>query len=135
MIIVDSSVLITFFRFGRTKNREAAALARCEEAGVAFFIPCFCLQELLQGAKDQHEWSRLHRYLGSQNILEPGSGASYVEAARIYFDARRKGLTIRSTIDALIAQICLEQDGYLLHCDQDFGRIKKVRPKLKIFEP
>ena len=54
--------------------------------------------------------------------------ASRVDAARIYFDCRRKGLTVRSAADCLIAQIALERDFSLLHDDCDFEAIGKVRP-------
>ena len=48
-------------------------------------------------------------------------------AARIYFDCRRKGITVRSTIDCFIAALVLEVDGVLLHDDDDFDRIREVR--------
>jgi hypothetical protein len=51
-----------------------------------------------------------------------------VAAARTWFDARRRGLTIRSAADCLIAQIALENDAFLLHDDDDFERIARVRP-------
>lgn len=52
---------------------------------------------------------------------------SHVEAARIYFECRRKGLTVRSTTDCLIAQIALEHGFSLLHEDRDFDAIQRVR--------
>jgi predicted nucleic acid-binding protein len=51
-----------------------------------------------------------------------------VAAARIFFDCRRRGLTVRSAVDCLIAQLVLEVDGVLLHDDDDFERIRTVRP-------
>ena len=87
------------------------------------------LQEILQGAKDEKEWKLLDNYLAEQELLFASDPAtSYRNAARIYFDCRRKGLTIRSTIDCYIAQLVLEQDGTLLHNDGDFKSIQKVRP-------
>ena len=49
-------------------------------------------------------------------------------AGRIYFDCRRKGLTVRSTIDCLIAQLALEHDLSLLQDDQDYRAIREIRP-------
>jgi predicted nucleic acid-binding protein len=54
--------------------------------------------------------------------------ASYVDAARIYFDCRRKALTVRSSVDCLIAQVALDNRLALLHSDRDFDAIAKVRP-------
>ncbi|WP_339367618.1 PIN domain-containing protein [Picosynechococcus sp. NKBG042902] len=48
-------------------------------------------------------------------------------AARIYYDLRRGGKTVRSTIDCCIAQLALSYDLVLLHQDRDFEIIKRVR--------
>ena len=58
---------------------------------------------------------------------------SHREAAHIYFSCRRKGITIRSTIDCLIAQISIEHDLILLHNDKDFTHMAAVIPQLKLF--
>jgi predicted nucleic acid-binding protein len=50
-----------------------------------------------------------------------------VDAARIYYDARRVGMTIGSTIDCCIAQTALANDLLLLHDDGDYERIASVR--------
>jgi predicted nucleic acid-binding protein len=57
---------------------------------------------------------------------------SYASAAKIYFKCRKKGITISSTIDCLIAQSAIENNLFLLHNDSDFDRISKV-VGLKIF--
>ena len=54
--------------------------------------------------------------------------ASYVAAARIYFDCRRRALTVRSSTDCLVAQVALDNRLTLLHSDRDFEAIAKVRP-------
>ena len=127
MIVVDTSVLIGFFR-----GHSSPAIARLEsliEEKVPIAIPGICCQEVLQGAKNEKEWRLLDEYLGSQDLLfHNDPRASHWEAARIYFDCRRKGLTIRSSIDCLIAQLVLEWDGVLLHDDGDYEDIQKVRP-------
>lgn len=127
MIVVDSSVLIGFLR-----GHSSPAIARLEtlvEEEIPFGIPGICCQEVLQGAKDEKEWRLLDDYLGSQDLLfHRDALASHWEAARIYFDCRRKGLTIRSSIDCLIAQLVLELEGVLLHDDGDYKSIQQVRP-------
>jgi predicted nucleic acid-binding protein len=127
IIVVDTSVLVDLFR--GLKTPPADRLRNLEWEGIPFVVPVICFQEVLQGAKDEHEWKLLEGFFGSQDLLgslDPVS--SHREAARIYFDCRRKGLTIRSSIDCLIAQIVLERDGVLLHDDNDFEHIQKVRP-------
>lgn len=126
-IIVDSSVLIGFLR-GHT-SPAIAWLEQLELEETSFELPAACYQEVLQGAKDEREWKLLDEYLGGQDLIVPRDPvATHREAARIFFDCRRKGLTIRSTIDCYIAQLVLERDGTLLHDDEDFERIRKVRP-------
>ena len=131
MIIVDTSVLIAFFQGHMTA--QARRLQRLEVEQTPFAIPMVCCQEVLQGAKNDREWELLHSYLETQVLLTPQNHWSiHVEAARIFYDLRRQGLTIRSTIDCYIAALVLEADGILLHDDRDFEKVKKVRSLLTI---
>lgn len=126
MIFVDTSVLVDFFKGRETPG--ALRLEQLERDAVPFAIPAVCCQELLQGARDKREWNLLLGHLDSQRILVPRDAwATHLAAARIYFDCRQRGITIRSTLDCLIAQLVLEQDGILLHGDRDFERIARVR--------
>ena len=127
MILVDTSALIPFLT-GRD-----AAVTRCLERVVredaAFYLPPVVIQETLQGARDRAEWRRLESYLTTQLVADVDDPVgSRVDAARIYVDCRRKGLTVRSSTDCLIAQIALERGFALLHDDRDFRAISKVRP-------
>jgi len=132
VIVVDSSVLIGFFRGQTSPAIELLQELQLENA--PFGIPGVCYQEVLQGAKDQKEWALLNNYLGSQQLLfAPDPWTTHREAARIYFDCRRKGITIRAAADCFIAQLTLERDDVLLHSDGDFESIRKVRP-LKTFQ-
>ena len=127
MIVVDTSVLVDFFR-GR-ETPATAAFERLEREGTPFSLTGATVQELLQGARDEKEWALLHTYLDTQlRIAPPDPWATHVEAARIYFDCRRRGLTIRGLVDCWIAQVVLDVDGVLLHDDRDFEHIRTVRP-------
>jgi hypothetical protein len=53
---------------------------------------------------------------------------SFAQAAKIYFQCRRKGITVRSTIDCLIAQTAIEHNLLLLHDDRDYEGIASVIP-------
>lgn len=127
MIVIDTSVLIDLFR-GRA-TLAADRLRRMERQEVPFSIPMICSQEVLQGAKDESEWSTLLEHFVSQRLLTPREPwKTHEGAARIFFDCRRQGLTIRSSVDCFIAQLTLEEEGILLHDDEDFERIRQVRP-------
>ena len=126
MLFVDTSVLIPFF--SGKNNPGTERLVQAEKDLETIAIPIICCQELLQGAINEAHWKKLLSILSTQNVvslLDPFS--SSVSAARIYYDCRKKGITIRSTIDCLIAQIVLENNGVLLHMDKDFEQIAKVR--------
>ena len=126
MILVDTSVLVDFLAGRVTAPTRYLERLVAEEA--AFFLTPLVVQEVLQGARDEAEWRTLRAYLTSQLSVDVEEGArSHVEAARIYFECRRRGLTIRSTIDCLIAQIALEHSFALLHDDRDFESIRRVR--------
>jgi predicted nucleic acid-binding protein len=127
VIVVDTSVLVDLFRGRHTPAAER--LREVERSGTPFAIPGVCCQELLQGAKDLRDWKLLLSYLETQALLFPADPwPSHVGAARMFFDCRRRGLTVRSSVDCLIAQLVLEVDGVLLHDDEDFERLKAVRP-------
>jgi predicted nucleic acid-binding protein len=127
VIVVDTSVLIDFFR--GTPTAGAGRLAQLEADEVPFSIPLVCYQELLQGARDEREWRLLDEHLQTQRLLVPDHPLSlHREAARIFFDCRRKGVTVRSTVDCLIAAQALRAKATLLHNDDDFEHISTVRP-------
>jgi len=67
-----------------------------------------------------------------ENILKDGDVSRSGEAARLYFVCRRKGVTVRSTIDCLIAAIAIEHKALLLHDDRDFDAIARYT-KLRIY--
>ncbi len=74
-------------------------------------------------------------YLEAQDYVEL-THLSWQEAARIYYDLRRQGLTIRSPIDCCIAQAALENNLLLVHNDRDFETIAQVRPLQSLrFQP
>ena len=131
MILVDTSALVSFLKGART------AAARCLEELIVrdepFALTPIVVQETLQGARDDVEWRRLRSYLLSQEMLHAKDPlAAHVRSARLYFDCRRRGITVRSTIDCLIADLALEHRAALLHADRDFDAIRRVRPLLTL---
>jgi predicted nucleic acid-binding protein len=127
MILVDTSVWIEIFKdktgnivkaFQKTIGTDNYVLSRFNQL------------ELLQGARDQNEWEMLENYLSTQYFIE-ASQDTWPEAARIFFELRRKGFTINSPVDCCIAQIALEHGAILLHRDRDFEKISRFRPLIE----
>lgn len=131
MILVDSSVLIDYL-----EGREGAAVARFGEIlerDIPFGLSPLTVLEVLQGAATPKDFDRLRDYLGSQTLYGLCRGLdSYVAAARIFFDLRKRGMTVSGSVDCLIAQTAIEHGLSLLHSDSDLDRIAKVSP-LKIY--
>ena len=131
MILVDSSVLIDFLE-GR-ENSPVSHFIEVLDRGIPFGISPITILEVLQGAATEKDFSTLREYLGSQTVYGLIGGLeSYAEAAKIFFDLRRKGMSVRSSMDCLIAQTAIEHGLHLLHNDSDFDRIAQVS-SLKVF--
>ena len=130
MIFVDTSVLVDYLRGKSTPAVEM--LANLDANSVPYAIPFLCGQEILQGARDEREWRLLRGNLSTQRLALPVDPAAlHWEAARIFFDCRRRGLTVRSSVDCLIAAQAIEASATLLHDDEDYERIKKVLQGLR----
>jgi len=132
VVLVDTSVLIDFLNSRR--NKAVRKFEQILEDGVIFGICLHVYQEILQGAASEKDYRQMKRYLDSQIFYSVQNGReSYAEAARIYFNCRRAGYTISSTIDCLIARTAIENNVYLLHNDIDFDHIKQTNKNLKIY--
>jgi predicted nucleic acid-binding protein len=60
--------------------------------------------------------------------------AIYDKAARLFYHLRRHGVTVRKSVDVLIALTAIENGVLLLHDDRDFAAMAKWEPKLKLLE-
>jgi Predicted nucleic acid-binding protein, contains PIN domain len=131
MILVDTSVLIDYLR-GK-ENEFTQRFQFVLDSGTPYGINSFIYQELLQGVRTENEFTLLKQYLDTQRFYRlRDERESFAQAARIYFDCRRKGIVVASTIDCLIAQTAIDNDLFLLHNDSDFERIAEVA-KLKFY--
>ena len=125
MILVDTSVLIDLFK--GISNDPTDRMREVLTHDIPFGITSVIYQEVLQGAKSEKEYALLKEYLSCQRFYHPRDALkTYENAARIYFRCRKKGVTIRSTIDCLIAQIALEHNLLLLHNDKDFDAMAPI---------
>ncbi|BAY11888.1 type II toxin-antitoxin system VapC family toxin [Calothrix sp. NIES-2098] len=123
MLLIDTSVWIGVFRdrSGQVRQHLETLIADRE-----VFLTRFTQLELLQGSLNEQEWTLLSTYLETQDYIELTPN-SWQAAARIYYDLRRQGLTVRSPIDCCIAQAALENNLLLIHNDRDFETIAQVR--------
>jgi predicted nucleic acid-binding protein len=125
VILVDTSVLIDYL--GGKDNRPVSRFEHILEHNIPFGINSFIYQEVLQGVKTEKDFEQVKDYLDTQrfySLKDPRE--SYAAAAKIYFQCRKKGVTIGSTIDCLIIQTAIEHDLFLLHNDADFDNARKV---------
>ena len=124
MLLIDTSVWISVFRDRTNQVRQQLETLIADRE---IWLTRFTQLELLQGSLNEREWEVLSTYLETQDYIDL-SLSSWQATARIYYDLRRKGLTVRSPIDCCIAQAALENDLLLVHNDRDFETIVQVRP-------
>lgn len=132
MVLVDTSVLINYLK--TVEDEFSNALNILIENKYPIGINNFIYQEILQGAKSKKEFEILKKYLSGFHFYELHGLKSYEDAAELNVRCRSKGVTVRSTIDLLIAQTAIENDVMLLANDSDFVNMSKAIEELKIFE-
>ena len=117
MILVDSSVWIDYFQGTATPQVE-----RLDELlGVDdLAIGDLNLVEVLQGFDGEGDFNRAKGMLTALTVVELGGQEIAVQAARNFRALRRHGVTVRKTIDTIIATWCIEHECLLLHDDRDF---------------
>jgi hypothetical protein len=125
MILVDTSVLIGFFKGAMHKSTRKFKTVLQQK--IPYGINSFIYQEVLQGAKSEKEYDLIKKNLETQRFYYMKDPIdSFARAARIYFDCRREGITVRSSINCIIAQTAIENNLFLLHNDKDFDIMRKV---------
>ena len=114
MVIVDSSVLIEYL--GGYKRAETEWLdGHSSFRGIG--ITNLILTEVLQGIRDEVQFAATLKALSQFRVFEIGSNEIAIQSARNYRTLRGLGVTIRSTIDCLVATFCIEEYHELLHRD------------------
>lgn len=132
MLLIDTSVWISVFRDRTGQGRQKLEILI---NGRDVFLTRFTQLELLQGSLNEKEWTLLSTYLELQDYVELTNN-SWQAAARIFYDLRRQGLTVRSPIDCCIAQAVLDNNLLLIHNDRDVETIAQVRSLQHIrFQP
>ncbi|HEY5647896.1 MAG TPA: PIN domain nuclease, partial [Nitrospiria bacterium] len=90
------------------------------------------LTEILQGIKDDVSHRRIRRRLLAFPVYQPEGVSTYLHAADIYRHCRKKGKTVRKTVDCIIAAVAIENNLRLLHNDRDFNQIAQCT-RLKVY--
>jgi hypothetical protein len=125
VILVDTSVLIDYLKAKDAPHTRK--LAEIIDRDIPFGICPLIYLEVLQGAATPQDFDLLKDYLGSLAFYDLRDVRdSAARAAKISFELRRKGISVKSTIDFLIAQTAIDNDLYLLHNDSDYVKIAQV---------
>ena len=117
MILVDTSVWIDFFRDRPTPQAEWLD----KNLGIEdFIVGDLILVEVLRGFTDDRGFDEARRLLGRLNQIDIAGADLAVAAARNFRRLRKLGVTVRGTVDVLIATRCIVDGLRLLHSDRDF---------------
>lgn len=123
MVIIDTTVWIDYLR--GVSNKETDYLDR-EVARQRFGLTDLILCETLQEISDEKWFTRVLTELRKFELFETGGSDLAIQAARNFRHLRRRGRTVRKTIDCLIATFCLQHGHSLLHRDRDFDHFEEL---------
>ncbi|MGH8579723.1 MAG: type II toxin-antitoxin system VapC family toxin [Gammaproteobacteria bacterium] len=122
MIVVDASVWIDYFNGQPTVECDVLDGLLGQEL---IIVGDITLAEVLQGFRSERAFERALALLGSFEFSEMLGRMVAIETARNYRKLRAKGVTVRKTIDVMIATFCLVHRYPLLHCDRDFDPMER----------
>ena len=123
MILLDTSLWIEFFRPHTSLDLEKLV----DWNSIVVCLPVW--QEVLQGFRDERAFRIAHEAMSAFPMVEsPLSQDIYEQAVTLYRTARRQGLTVRSSVDCLIAACAIKNDLEVLHKDRDFGVLARISP-------
>jgi predicted nucleic acid-binding protein len=118
VVLVDSSVWIDFYRGRATPN--VAKLGQLVWRGGQVVVGDLILAEVLQGSKSDTEFKKISRELSLFPQIAISDPACAIQSAQNYRALRSLGVTVRKTIDTLIATRCIMDKIPLLYSDRDF---------------
>jgi predicted nucleic acid-binding protein len=118
MIVVDSSIWIGLLR--RSLSDKIETLESIRNPATSILLGDLVLLEVLQGARNDSHAAEIERELRVFRIERMLDDGLAVKAAANYRALRDRGITVRKTIDLIIATFCVERGHSLLHDDRDF---------------
>ncbi len=122
MVLIDTTVWIDFFKNKNTPQVSVLDLLLSENEDV-----CTCgivLTEVLQGVRDDRTYRKIKSDFDNLVYL-PMNQSTFIKSADIYRNLRKKGITIRKSLDCMIAAVAITHHVQLLHNDRDFDPIEK----------
>ena len=126
MLVVDSSVWIDFFN--AVEKPAAQLLGHLLEQGeIRLIVPDLVLFEVLRGFRHERDYRQARLLMQTLNVEAVGGADMVLAAAQHYRSLRDQGVTVRSSIDVLVATFCIERDYALLHRDRDFDAFEELR--------
>jgi predicted nucleic acid-binding protein len=118
VIVVDSSVWIDYFNGVTSPATEKLdALLGTESVATGDMI----ILEVLQGFRSDVEYKTAKQYLMSLTAFDMIGQHNAIKCAEHYRSLRKRGVTIRKSVDVIIATFCIEQNLPLLFSDRDFA--------------
>jgi predicted nucleic acid-binding protein len=131
VIVVDTGVWIDVL--GGRRTRQARRCIALIEGGDPVALTDVIFADVLQGLRSDDEAELVERHLRAFPILRLEGPDDFALAASLYRAARSQGVTIRNTLDCLIAAPCVRTGAPLLHADADFDRLATCS-SLRIFD-
>jgi predicted nucleic acid-binding protein len=128
-VLVDSTVCIDFF--GGRETIQTARLEECFQDGEEICYCGFVLAEVLQGIRDEKQLVSVKRQFANLVYLEDDR-STFELGATIYRELRRKGITIRNSVDCLISALVIQQGVNFLENDRDYKFIDQHFPLNRI---
>lgn len=123
MVLVDTSVWIDYFNgIVNWHTDRLDWLLGNQPVALGDLI----LTEILQGFDREADFQRARSFLTALTFYEFGGYQLCLQAANHYRMLRRQGITVRKTIDVIIATGCIEWDLELLHNDRDFSPMEQI---------
>lgn len=126
MILVDTSAWIDYLR--AKDSRAALELTSLIEKGADLGITEPVVMELLAGADTPHRAELLEKLTNGLPLLSIDPRLDFRQASAIFLAVRRRGRTVRSLVDCLIAAVALRNDVAVLHKDADYSAIADCVP-------
>ena len=122
MILVDSSVWIDYFKGTITPQTDKLD-KMLGHAPLA--IADLILTEVLKGFANERDFNKARKMLSSLTVVQLGGQKIAIQAAKNFRELGVLGVTVRKTIDTVIATRCIESGYELLHNDRDFDAFAK----------
>ncbi len=117
MILVDSTVWVDYFAGAPTSQTDYLDKLLGDQPLVVGDV---ILREVLQGFRSDHDFDEARKALLKFDLVPIVSLSRAIQSAQNYRLLRKKGITVRKTINCLIATYCIDTQTDLLHADRDF---------------